>query len=342
MSKRLNDKTQSDMSGQGSSGDGSGEMTAELWGEVYDLLCLKMKTDDAYAKLRAKGDDMMCEQIRSKMRKLTEPQKGTSKKTIKKIQKKKTSKPTAVVVPTGAAAATPTTTTTTTTTTAPVTTTTTTTTAATATIAAATTDTETMGTSFLKPATPETSAKRRSRKKLSLKISPQEQLTPDVSSAQTVLEQWWEQTLREPTYSPNAPVTMATGDLDDHEALKLATLPSMDLDTLPLLEASWSPASPEDVHVYSSGMPMVCDDDDDDDDDDNVDLDPYGEAQLTPLQRECSTCRHNNMLRYISCNSGQVMCHVCGLELIDCTCMLTYDKYDDMPIASEDHILWYR
>ncbi|XP_046367719.2 uncharacterized protein LOC124142987 [Haliotis rufescens] len=112
-----------------------------------------------------------------------------------------------------------------------------------------------MGTSFLKPATPATSAKRRSRKKLSLKISPQEQLTPDVSSAQSVLEQWWEQTPREPTYSPNAPVTMATGDLDDHEALKLAILPSMDLDTLPLLEASWSPASPEDVHVYSSGRP---------------------------------------------------------------------------------------
>ncbi|XP_046378652.2 uncharacterized protein LOC124150694 [Haliotis rufescens] len=196
-----------------------------------------------------------------------------------------------------------------------------------------------MGTSFLKPATPATSAKRRSRKKLSLKISPQEQLTPDVSSAQTMLEQWWEQTPREPTYSPNAPVTMATGDLDDHEALKLATLPSMDLDTLPLLEASWSPASPEDVHVYSSGMPMVCDDDDDDD---NLDLDPYGEAQLTPLQREFRVCRHNNMLRYISCNSGQVMCHACGLELIDCTCMLTYDSIvtHDMPIASEDHILW--
>ncbi|XP_071094690.1 uncharacterized protein [Haliotis cracherodii] len=164
MSKRLNDKTRSDMGGQGSSGDGNGDMTAELWGEVYDLLCLKMKTDDAYAKLRAKGDNQMCEQIRSKMRKLTEPEKGTSKKTIKKIQKKKTSKPTVVVIPT--AAATPTTTTTT---------------AATATTAAATTDIETMGTSFLKPATP---AKRRSRKKLSLKISPQEQLTPDVSSAQ--------------------------------------------------------------------------------------------------------------------------------------------------------------
>ncbi|XP_071107771.1 uncharacterized protein DDB_G0290587-like [Haliotis cracherodii] len=245
MSKRLNDKTQSDMSDQGSSGDGNGDMTAELWGEVYDLLCLKMKTDDAHAKLRAKGDNLMCEQIRSKMRKLTEPEKGTSKKTIKKIQKKKTSKPTAVVVPT--AAATPTTTTTTTTT-APVPITT----AATATTAAATTDIETMGTSFLKPATP---AKRRSRKKLSLNISPQEQLIPDVSSAQSVLEQWWEQTPRVPTYSPNAPVTMATGDHDDHEALKLATLPSMDLDTLPLLEASWSPASPEDVHVYSSGRP---------------------------------------------------------------------------------------
>ncbi|XP_071083374.1 uncharacterized protein [Haliotis cracherodii] len=237
MSKRLNDKTRSDMSGQGSSGDGNGDMTAELWGEVYDLLCLKMKTDDAYAKLRAKGDNLMCEQIRSKMRKLTEPEKGTSKKTIKKIQKKKTSKPTVVVIPT--AAATPTTITTTT--------------AATATTAAATTDIETMGTSFLKPATP---AKRRSRKKLSLKISPQEQLTPDVSSVQGVLEQWWEQTPREPTYSPNAPaVTMATGDREDHEALKLATLPSMDLDTLPLLEASWSPTSPEDVHVYSSGRP---------------------------------------------------------------------------------------
>ncbi|XP_071096871.1 uncharacterized protein [Haliotis cracherodii] len=332
MSKRLNDKTRSDMSGQGSSGDGNGDMTAELWGEVYDLLCLKMKTDDAYAKLRAKGDNLMCEQIRSKMRKLTEPEKGTSKKTIKKIQKKKTSKPTVVVIPT--AAATPTTTTT-----APVPTTT----AATATTAAATTDIETMGTSFLKPATP---AKRRSRKKLSLKISPQEQLTPDVSSAQSVLEQWWEQTPREPTYSPNAPaVTMATGDRDDHEALKLATLPSMDLDTLPLLEASWSPASPEDVHVYSSGTPLVCDDNEDDDVDDNVDLDPYGEAQLTPLQRGCRICRHNNMLRYISCNSGQVMCHVCGLELIDCTCsMLTYDRimtHDDMPITSaEDHILW--
>ncbi|XP_046379867.1 integumentary mucin C.1-like isoform X2 [Haliotis rufescens] len=248
MSKRLNDKTRSDMSGQGSSGDGSGDMTAELWGEVYDLMCLKMKTDDAYAKLRAKGDDMMCEQIRSKMRKLTEPQKGASKKTIKKIQKKKTSKPTAVVVPT--AAATPTTTT------APVTTTTTTTTtAATATTAAVTTDIETKGTSFLKPATPATPAKRRLRKKLSLKIPPQEQLTPDVSSAQSVLEQWWEQTPREPTYSPNAPVTMATGDRNDHEALKLVTLPSMDLDTLPLLEASWSQASPEDVHVYSSGRP---------------------------------------------------------------------------------------
>ncbi|XP_046343587.2 uncharacterized protein LOC124124457 isoform X2 [Haliotis rufescens] len=237
MSKRLNDKTRNDMSGQGSSGDGNGNMTAELWGEVYDLLCLKMKTDDAYAKLRAKGDNLMCEQIHSKMRKLTEPEKGTSKKTIKKIQKKKTSKPTAVVTPTAVATPTPTTT------------------AATATIAAATTGIETMGTSFLKPATPATPAKRRSRKKLSLKISPQEQLTPDVSSAQSVLEQWWEQTPREPTYSPNAPVTMATGDLDDHEALKLATLPSMDLDTLPLLEASWSPASPEEVHVYSSGRP---------------------------------------------------------------------------------------
>ncbi|XP_048257787.1 integumentary mucin A.1-like [Haliotis rufescens] len=213
MSKRLNAKTRSDMGGKRSRGDENVDMTAELWGEVYDMLCGKIKADDVYAK------------IRSKMRKLTEPKKVAPKKTIKKIQKKKPSKPaaaaasttttTAAVVTT--AAATPTTTTTLTT--APVTTTT-------AATTAAATDTET--TSFLKPATPATSAKRRSRKKLSLKISPQEQLTPDVSSAQSVLEQWWEQTPREPTYSPNAPVTMMTGDSDDHEALKLATLPSME------------------------------------------------------------------------------------------------------------------
>ncbi|XP_071102933.1 uncharacterized protein [Haliotis cracherodii] len=281
MSKRLNDKTRSDMSGQGSSGDWNGDMTAELWGEVYDLLCLKMKTDDAYAKLRAKGDNLISSNTHHHHHHSSNSNNGCSDHRHRND-----------------------------------------------------------GTSFLKPATP---AKRRSRKKLSLKISPQEQLTPDVSSAQGVLEQWWEQTPREPTYSPNAPaVTMTTGDLEDHEALKLATLPSMDLDTLPLLEASWSPTSPEDVHVYSSGTPLVCDDNEDDND---VDLDPYGEAQLTPLQRGCRICRHNNMLRYISCNSGQVMCHTCGLELIDCTCsMLTYDRimtHDDMPITSaEDHILW--
>ncbi|XP_071095753.1 uncharacterized protein [Haliotis cracherodii] len=217
----------------------------------------------------------MCDMIRSRIRQSKDPKKVAPKKTIKKTQKKKTSKP-------AAAAATTTTT------------------------AAAGADTETKGTSFLKPATPATPEKRRPRKKLSLKISHQEQLidrTPDVSSAQSVLEQWWEQTPREPTHSPNAPVMMTTGDSDDHEALKLATLPSMDLDTPTLLDASWSPTSPEDV--FSSGMPMVCDDDDDD----NVD-----DVQLTPLQRECSTCRHNNMLRYISCNSGQVMCHVCFRE----------------------------
>ncbi|XP_071083270.1 uncharacterized protein DDB_G0290587-like isoform X3 [Haliotis cracherodii] len=223
------------MGGKGRSGDENGDMTAELWGEVYDMLCAKINADDAYAK------------IRSKMRKLTEPKKVAPKKTIKKTLKKKTSKPaaaasttttTAAVATTEAAAAT---TTTTTLTTVPVTTTT-----------AATADTKTKGTSFLKPATP---AKRRPRKKLSLKISHQEQLidrTPDVSSTQSVLEQWWEQTPREPTYSPNAPVMM-TGDGDDHEALKLATLPSMDLDTPTLLDASWSPASPEDV--FSSGRP---------------------------------------------------------------------------------------
>ncbi|XP_046351345.2 mucin-5AC-like [Haliotis rufescens] len=206
----------------------------------------------------------------------------------------------------------------------------------TTTVATTAADTETKGTSFLKPAT---TAKRRPRKKLSLKISHQEQLiaridrTPDVSSAQSVLEQWWEQTPREPTYSPNAPVMMTTGDSDDHEAFKLATLPSMDLDALPLLDASWSPASPEDV--FSSGIPMVCNDD-------NVDQDPYEEARLTPLQRECSACRHNNMLRYISCNSGQVMCHVCFREAIDCT------YFTDGPLTCvgpvwdsmmEDHIL---
>ncbi|XP_071086937.1 uncharacterized protein [Haliotis cracherodii] len=118
MSKRLNAKTRSDMSGKGSSGDENGDMTAELWGEVYDMLCAKIKADDAYAK------------IRSKMRKLTEPKKVAPKKTIKKTQKKKTSKPaaaaaastttTAAVATTAAAAAT----TTTTLTTAPITTTT--------------------------------------------------------------------------------------------------------------------------------------------------------------------------------------------------------------------------
>ncbi|XP_048242424.1 uncharacterized protein LOC124117988 [Haliotis rufescens] len=278
MSKRLNDKTRSDMSGQGSTGNGSGEMTAELWGEVYDLLCLKMKTDDAYAKLRAKGDNLMCDQIRSKMRKLTEPQKGTSKKTIKKIQKKKTSKPTAVVVPTAAAATTPITT-----------------------ITTASHSNhcnsdnrhpnegdilfETCKKTITEEIISEDLSSRTTVSTLLFFVSvildvmlmmmmmmmamlmmtipmpmmnglcPLIDRTPDVSSAQTVLEQWWEQTPREPTYSPNAPVTIATDDLDDHEALKLATLPSMDLDTLPLLEASWSPASPEDVHVYSSGRP---------------------------------------------------------------------------------------
>ncbi|XP_071087976.1 uncharacterized protein [Haliotis cracherodii] len=308
MSKRLNAKTRSDMGGKGSSGDGSGEMTAELWGEVYDVMCAKIKTDNVYAKLRAKADEVMCDMIRSRIRQSKDPKKVAPKTKIMKTQKIKTSKPAAA-----AAAAAITTTT----------------------AAAAAADTETKGTSFFKPATPATPAKRRPRKKLSLKISHQEQLidrTPDVSSAKSVLEQWWEQTPREPTYSPNAPVMMTPGDSDDHEALKLATLPSMDLDTPTLLDASWSPASPEDV--LSSGMPMVCDDDDDDDD--NVDDDPYGEAQLTPLQRECSTCRHNNMLRYISCNSGQVMCHVCFREVIDCTCLT------DGPLTClmEDHILW--
>ncbi|XP_071112380.1 integumentary mucin A.1-like isoform X2 [Haliotis cracherodii] len=240
MSKMMNAKTQSDMHGKGSSGDENGDMTAEQWGEVYDMLCAKIKADDAYAK------------IRSKMRKLTESKKVAPKKTIKKTQKKKTSKPAAAAASTTTTAAVATTaataTTTTTITTAPVTTT----------AATAAADSETKGTSFLKPATPATPAKRRPRKKLSLKISHQEQLidrTPDVSSAQSVLEQWWEQTPREPTYSPNAPVMMTTGDSDDHEALKLATLLSMDLDTPTLLDASWSPASPEDFHVFSSGRP---------------------------------------------------------------------------------------
>ncbi|XP_071090811.1 uncharacterized protein [Haliotis cracherodii] len=201
MSTRLNAKTRSDMGGKRSRGDENGGMTADMWGDVYDMLCAKIKADDMYTELR------------SKMWKLSEPQKVAPVKTIKKTQKKKT-------------------------TTTPATT-------------AAAAGTETKGTSFLKPATPATPAKRRSRKKLSLKIAHQEQLTPDVSSAQSVLEQWWKQTPREPTYSPNAPVMLTTGDSEDNEALKLATLPSMDLDTLPLLGASWSPASPEDV--FSSG-----------------------------------------------------------------------------------------
>ncbi|XP_048245476.1 uncharacterized protein LOC125376926 [Haliotis rufescens] len=260
-----------------------------------------------------KANDTMCDMIRSKIRQSKDPKKVAPKKTIKKTQKKKTSKPAAA-----AAAAT--------TTTAPTSTIT----------AAAAADTETKGTSFLIPATP---AKRRPRKKLSLKISHQEQLidrTPDISSTQSVLEQWREQTPREPTYSTNAPVMMTTGDSDDHEALKLAALPSMDLDTLPLLDATWSPASPEDVHVFSSGMPMVCNDD-------NVDQDPYEEARLTPLQRECSACRHNNMLRYISCNSGQVMCHVCFREALDCTCFTDGSVTCSGPIwesTMEGHILW--
>ncbi|XP_046571395.1 uncharacterized protein LOC124279596 [Haliotis rubra] len=48
--------------------------------------------------------------------------------------------------------------------------------------------------------------------------------------------------------------------------------------------------------------------------------DPYEEEKLTPLQRNCSICSHNNMLRHVSCHSGQVQCHVCCNELIDCLC----------------------
>ncbi|XP_046343603.1 uncharacterized protein LOC124124468 [Haliotis rufescens] len=92
MSKRMNAKTRSDMCGKGSSGDGNGDMTAELCGEVYDMLCAKIKADDAYAKKR------------SKMRKLTEPKKVAPKKTIKKTQKKKTSKPAAAAAATTTAA----------------------------------------------------------------------------------------------------------------------------------------------------------------------------------------------------------------------------------------------
>ncbi|XP_071093513.1 uncharacterized protein [Haliotis cracherodii] len=152
MSKRMNAKTQSDMRGKGSSGDGNGDMTAELWGEVYDMLCAKIKAENAYAK------------IRSKMRKLTEPKKVAPKKTIKKTQKKKTSKPAAAASASASTTTTAAVAATTTITTEPVTTTA---------AAAAAADSETKVTSFLKPATP---AKRRPRKKLSLKISHQEQL----------------------------------------------------------------------------------------------------------------------------------------------------------------------
>ncbi|XP_046561847.1 uncharacterized protein LOC124270833 isoform X2 [Haliotis rubra] len=48
--------------------------------------------------------------------------------------------------------------------------------------------------------------------------------------------------------------------------------------------------------------------------------DPFEQEKLTPLQKGCSICLHNNMLRHMSCNSGQVQCHVCCMDLMNCLC----------------------
>ncbi|XP_046570224.1 uncharacterized protein LOC124279012 [Haliotis rubra] len=69
--------------------------------------------------------------------------------------------------------------------------------------------------------------------------------------------------------------------------------------------------------------------------------DLYQEEKLTPLQKSCSVCRHNNKLRYISCNSGQIQCHVCCMDLMNCMCY--YDEGGMMKdMVSQDfegHIL---
>ncbi len=69
--------------------------------------------------------------------------------------------------------------------------------------------------------------------------------------------------------------------------------------------------------------------------------DLYQEEKLTPLQKSCSVCCHNNRLRYMSCHSGQIQCHVCCMDLMNCMCY--YDdegRMEDMVSQDfEGHIL---
>ncbi len=68
-----------------------------------------------------------------------------------------------------------------------------------------------------------------------------------------------------------------------------------------------------------------------------VEDDPYEEHKLTPLQKNCSVCCHNNMLRYISCNSGQVRCHVCCMDLMNCMCYHDPEGMVDDMISQDFH-----
>ena len=71
------------------------------------------------------------------------------------------------------------------------------------------------------------------------------------------------------------------------------------------------------------------------------DDDPFEEKQLTPLQKNCSICRHNNMLRHMSCHSGQVQCHVCCMDLMNCMCYHDSEGMVDEAISQDftGHIL---
>ena len=71
------------------------------------------------------------------------------------------------------------------------------------------------------------------------------------------------------------------------------------------------------------------------------DDDPFEEAKLTPLQKDCSVCRHNNMLRHVSCHSGQVQCHVCCMDLMNCMCYHDQEGMVDEAISQDfaGHIL---